>query len=61
MKYYIGLDVSMKETFLCCVDQEGKVVYESKEKSDPNQLAIHINKLNFNITKVAIESGSIST
>jgi transposase len=30
MKYFAGLDVSMAETSVCIVDQEGAVVREGK-------------------------------
>jgi transposase len=60
MKHYIGLDVSMKETSICIVDETGKIVYEGIEVSDPSRLAKHIQKLNLNVKKAAIESGSIS-
>jgi len=60
MKYYIGLDVSMKETSICVVDETGKIVYEGVEISDPTKLAQHIQALNLDVERVAIESGSIS-
>ena len=28
MKQYVGLDVSQKETAVCVVDQDGKVLFE---------------------------------
>lgn len=60
MKHYIGLDVSMKETTICVVDEAGSVVYEGSELSDPKKLAQHIQSLKLNIPKIALESGSIS-
>jgi transposase len=60
MKHYIGLDVSMKETSICVVDEIGKIVYEGNEISDPERLARQIQALNLDIEKAAIESGSIS-
>ena len=30
MKQYVGLDVSQKETAVCVVDQDGKVLFEGK-------------------------------
>lgn len=35
MKHYVGLDVSMKTTFICVLDEAGKVVHEGSEKTDP--------------------------
>lgn len=60
MKHYIGLDVSMKETSICIVNEKGKTVYEGKEKTDPSLLAYHIQKKDLNIDKLALESGSLS-
>ena len=39
MKQYVGLDVSQKETAVCVVDQDGKVLFEGKVPSDPGALA----------------------
>ena len=44
MKYYVGLDVAMKNTSVCIVDKEGKIVHESSVKTDPNSLADAIEK-----------------
>jgi len=60
MKHYIGLDVSMKETSICIVDEKGKIVYEGTEESNPSLLANHIQKQNLIIEKIAMESGSLS-
>lgn len=38
MKYYAGLDVAIKETFICVVDEEGKRVFESKAFTDPQAI-----------------------
>jgi len=32
MKYYAGLDVAMKNTSVCIVDETGKIVHESSVK-----------------------------
>jgi transposase len=60
MKHYIGLDVSMKETSICVVDEAGKIIYEGIEVSDPIKLSEHIQALKVDIEKAAVESGSIS-
>jgi hypothetical protein len=38
MKYYAGLDVSIKETALCIVDEVGKICREVKVVSHPEDL-----------------------
>jgi len=60
MKYYIGLDVSMKKTSVCIVDEEAKIVHESVVKTDPHELAEVIKKTGFSIKLVGFESGSLS-
>jgi hypothetical protein len=37
-KQYIGLDVSQKETAVCVVDQNGKVLFEGTQPLMPNPL-----------------------
>ena len=35
MQYYVGLDVSVKETSVCIVDRAGKVMREVKVATKP--------------------------
>jgi len=35
MEYFAGLDVSVKETSVCIVDETGKIVREVKVASEP--------------------------
>ena len=60
MKHYIGLDVSMQETAICVLNEEGRIVYEGMKPTDPESLANHINTLNIDVKVVGVESGSIS-
>lgn len=39
MKQYVGLDVSQKETAVCVVDENGRLIFEGRAKSDPGALA----------------------
>ncbi|TIM81300.1 MAG: IS110 family transposase, partial [Mesorhizobium sp.] len=38
MKHYAGLDVSVKETAICIVDETGKICREMKVPSHPEDL-----------------------
>ena len=38
MDYFAGLDVSVKETGICIVDDAGKIVREVKVASEPEAL-----------------------
>lgn len=60
MKHYVGLDVSMKETFICIESETGKVINQGRSKTDPLLIAKYLKKFNICIEKVGIESGSLS-
>lgn len=60
MKYYAGLDVSMKTTSICIVNQEKKIVFESEVDTDPNTIFSTIRGTGLDIENSAVESGSIS-
>ena len=60
MKHYVGLDVSMKKTSICIVNEQGKIVHESEEKTDPHALADAIERTGLKIELVGFESGSLS-
>jgi hypothetical protein len=60
MKHYVGLDVSMKKTSICIVNEQGKIVHESEVKTDPHALADAIEKTGLKIELIGFESGSLS-
>lgn len=38
MAHFVGLDVSLKETSVCVVDETGKVVCERKVPTEPDDI-----------------------
>ena len=60
MRYYIGLDISNKQTSVCVINENGKVIRQMKVHSDPNVIGNAIKKLNLNITLVGLEAGALS-
>lgn len=60
MKHYVGLDVSMKETFVCVVNDSGKKMYEKSVKTDPQTIASYLKGLDLDLKLIGLESGSIS-
>lgn len=60
MKYYAGLDVSMKETFICIQDETGKVISQTKAKTDPYEISESLKKHKVQLEKVGLESGALS-
>lgn len=45
MKHDIGLDVSMKRTFTCVINEQGKIIREGSENTDPHLIADYLSKL----------------
>jgi transposase len=39
MKHFAGLDVSLPETAICIIDEDGIVISEGKTVSEPGDLA----------------------
>lgn len=61
MKYYTGLDVSMKTTSICIINQDGKIVFEKEVETDPQDISNAIIKSKFQVENIAVESGSITS
>jgi transposase len=55
--YYIGIDVSTKESALCILDGEGKIVRETKLPTDPEIIARFIAATGLAIDRIGLESG----
>jgi transposase len=60
MKHYIGLDVSMKRTFICAINEQGKIVHEGSETTDPHLIADYLLRLELEELLVGFESGSLT-
>ena len=45
MAHFVGLDVSVKETSVCVVDDAGKVVLEQKVPTEPSDIIVLLNSL----------------
>lgn len=60
MSHYIGLDVSMKETSVCVINESGKIIRERSLSTDPDALAAYIDELGLSVDLIGLESGSLS-
>jgi transposase len=60
MLHYAGLDVSMKTTFVCIVDEKGKVVKEAEVASQPEEIGSLLRQTGLQIEKVGLESGCLT-
>lgn len=61
MKHYVGLDVSQKETSVCVVDGEGRLVFEGKAASTPGALANLIRKRAPSAERIGFETGAMAS
>jgi transposase len=60
MKHYMGLDASMKRTFICIMNEQGKIIHEGSEKTEPSLIANYLSKNGFKDMVVGFESGALS-
>ena len=60
MEYYAGLDVSLKLTSVCVVDEKGKIVREEKVESDTCSLVSFFSELGLPLTRIGLEAGPLS-
>lgn len=60
MKHYAGLDVSMEETAICVIDDEGTVVAELKAASEPAAIAAALAPWRQSLAKVGLEAGGLT-
>jgi transposase len=61
MEQYVGLDVSLKETSLCVVDQTGTTLWQGKCASTPESIAAVLARRAPGATRIGLESGLLST
>src|SRR5258708_8912471 len=57
MDYFAGLDVSVKETSICIVDDAGKSVREVKVASEPEVLLAVLKNLAYHFKRIGLEAG----
>ena len=60
MEYFAGLDVSVKDTSVCIVDEAGKIVREVKVASEPDALLTVLRSLRYRFKRIGLEAGPLS-
>ena len=61
MAHYVGLDVSLKQTSICVVNQAGSVVREGVVDSDPELIAAFVRSKAPGALRIGLETGPTST
>ena len=60
MDHFAGLDVSVKETSVCIVDDTGKIVREVKVASEPEALLQVLKNPTYRFKRIGLEAGPLS-
>ena len=60
MEHFAGLDVSVKDTSVCIVDDTGKIVKEVKVASEPAALLKVLGNPSYRFKRIGLEAGPLS-
>ena len=60
MEHFAGLDVSVKETSVCVVDDTGKIIREVKVASEPGTLLAVLKNPAYHLKRIGLEAGPLS-
>src|SRR5258706_5400596 len=60
MDHFAGLDVSVKETSICIVDETGRIVREVKVESEPEALLQVLGSPIYRFKRIGLEAGPLS-
>ena len=60
MRYFAGLDVSLKETTICVVDEPGEIVREMRAASEPQALVVVLRALELVLERIGLEACSLT-
>jgi len=60
MDHFAGLDVSVKETSICIVDETGRIVREARVASEPQALLKVLGNPIHRFKRIGLEAGPLS-
>lgn len=60
MRHYVGLDVSLKSTSICILNENGKRLQEGEVESTPNAIHEFLVKTGLEIERIGLESGNLT-
>src|SRR5258708_15364285 len=61
MEHYVGLDVSLKQTSICVVNQAGSVLREGVVDSDPDAIGAFVRSNAAGGVRIGLETGPTAT
>ena len=60
MGHFAGLDVSVKDTSVCIVDDTGRIVREVKVASEPDALLTVLRNPAYHFNRIGLEASAIA-
>lgn len=60
MTYYAGLDVSLRSTHLCVIDDDGELLAEGKTDSEVADIIAFLHALDVDFLEVGLEAGTLT-
>lgn len=60
MRYYVGLDVSLKTTSICILNETGKRTHEGELDSTPEAISNFLKETGLEIERIGLESGNLT-
>lgn len=60
MKYYCGLDISLNNTAICVVNQDGDVIRESEVPTEPVAISQYLKATGLSMERVGLEAGGLT-
>ena len=60
MTYYAGLDVSLRSTHICVIDDDGELLAEGKTDSEVADIIVFLDALDVELMAVGLEAGTLT-
>ena len=60
MKYFTGIDVSLRSVSICVVDEAGAVRYEAKVPAEIDVIVAALRRFSVEIRQVGFEAGALT-